>query len=186
MGRPRSQEARAKTIAAATEVVLDLGIRGFSIEEVVRRSGVAKTTIYRHFPDRDELLIHAVDATVVYPDAPDTGTLRGDLLEFLRLALPNFADPHANAAHQELFAAMARDPALRAANERVSGDRSSPLRTLRRRWIDRGEIRADISVIEMFEIVDGPFVVRSLLAPAALVDVDYDRLVDRMMLQLAP
>jgi AcrR family transcriptional regulator len=186
MGRPRSTAARKKTIEAATEVVLELGIRGFSIDEVSRRSGVAKSTIYRHFPDRNELLIHAVDATVVYPDPPDTGTLRGDLIEFLQRAHPNFADPRANAAHQELFAAMARDPELRAANERVSGDRRSPLRELRRRWIDRGEIRPDLTVLDVFEIVDGPFVVRSMLDPSALVDVDYDKLVDRIMLQLVP
>lgn len=186
MGRPRSETARAKVIEAATDVVLDLGIRGFSIDEVSRRSGVAKTTIYRHFPDRDELLIHAIDATVVYPDAPDTGSLRGDLIAFLQVAHPNFADTRANAAHHELFAAMARNPELRVVNERVSGDRQSPLHDLRQRWSERGEIRPDLTMLDMFEIVDGPFIVRSLLGPHALVDVDYEALADRIMLQLVP
>lgn len=186
MGRPRSETARTKAIEAATEVVLDVGIRGFSIDEVTRRSGVAKTTIYRHFPDRDELLIHAVDATVFYPEVPDTGTLRDDLVEFLKLVHPNFANRRSNAAHLELFAAMARDPALRAVNQRVSGDRRSPLHELRARWIDRGDIRADLTMLDMFEIVDGPFIARSIIDPDALVDVDYEVLVDRIMLQLVP
>lgn len=186
MGRPRSETARAKAIEAATEVVLEVGIRGFTIDEVARRSGVAKTTIYRHFPDRDELMIRAVDATVVYPQAPDMGSLRADLIEFLKLVHPNFANAQANAAHQELFAAMARDPQLREANERVSGDRDSPLHALMQRWLERGEIRSDLTILDMFEIVDGPFVVRALLGPHALVDVDFEALADRIMLQLVP
>ncbi len=186
LARPRSETARYMAIAAATDVVLDLGIRGFSIDEVARRSGVAKTTIYRHFPDRDELLIHAIDATVVYPETPDAGSLRGDLIEFLKLIHPNFADARANAAHQELFAAMARNPELRVVNERVSGDRRSPLHELRRRWRERGDIRTDLTMLDMFEIVDGPFIVRSLLGPHALADVDYEALADRIILQLIP
>lgn len=189
MGRPRSQEARRKVIDAAMEVVLDEGVRGFSIDEIARRSGVAKTTIYRHFPDRDELLVRAVDATVVYPEPPDTGTLRGDLRAFLESVLPNFADAQANSAHQELFAAMARDPELRNVNRRVVGRHGSPLGALWQRWRDAGEIRADITLLDMFEIVDGPFVTRALLAPNALrdlTDADYDKLIDRILRTITP
>jgi len=178
--------ARAKAIEAATEVVLDLGIRGFTIDEVARRSGVAKTTIYRHFPDRNELMIRGIDATVVYPEAPDLGCLRDDLIEFLKRIQPNFANARANAANQELFAAMARDPELRKISTKVTDERTSPLVTLMKRWLERGEIRTYLTVLDMFDIVDGPFVVRALLGPHALVNVDYDALADRIMLQLVP
>ena len=57
MGRPLSDEARERMLRAALEVVLEIGVPGFTIDEVARRSGVAKTTIYRHFDSRNDLLV---------------------------------------------------------------------------------------------------------------------------------
>ena len=173
-------------IAAATELVLDGGVHGFTIDEVARRSGVAKTTIYRHFPDTSELLCLAVDRTVVYPDAPDTGSMRDDLIEFLRRIRPNFADRDANAAHFELFAAMRRDPDLAKMNRGVVGEGKSPLTELYHWWRANGEIRDDLDLLTVFEIVDGPFAFRAIVAPESLEHVDYDALADRILLQLQP
>ena len=51
MARPRSEEARRKALAAATDLIVERGVANLSIEEVAARSGVAKTTIYRHWPE---------------------------------------------------------------------------------------------------------------------------------------
>jgi len=56
------------------------GIGGVSIDEVSRFSGVSKTTIYRHWPSRSALLIDACSWLGSVYKAPDTGTLRSDLL----------------------------------------------------------------------------------------------------------
>ena len=55
MARPRSEEARRKAIAAAIDLIIERGVANLSIEEVAARSGVAKTTIYRHWPERASL-----------------------------------------------------------------------------------------------------------------------------------
>lgn len=186
MARPRSTAARDKMIEAATSVVLDAGVPGFTVDEVARRSGVAKTTIYRHFPDPTELLVTAVDRTVVYPATPDTGSLRGDIIELLRRILPAFADRNARAVHFELFAAMSRDPKLAEMNRSVVARGPSPLTEIYRRWLERGEISPHIDLPTAFEIIDGPFVFRSIINPTALDDPDLEELADRIIPQLQP
>ncbi len=56
MARPRSQQAHDAAIAAATDVLLESGFDGVTLDEVAARSGVAKTTLYRHFGSKEGLL----------------------------------------------------------------------------------------------------------------------------------
>src|SRR5436190_2605757 len=79
MARPRSEEARRKALAAATDLIVERGVANLTIEEVAHRSGVAKTTIYRHWPERASLVLDTVRACFAAVPTPDTGTLRGDL-----------------------------------------------------------------------------------------------------------
>ena len=79
MGRPRSQAAREKVLEATAAIALSDGLSAVTIDRVARRSGVAKTTIYRHFEHRNALLIAALDPTTDAPDCPDTGALTVDL-----------------------------------------------------------------------------------------------------------
>jgi len=50
MARPRSEEARRKVLGAASDLMAARGVASLTIDEVAARSGVAKTTIYRHWP----------------------------------------------------------------------------------------------------------------------------------------
>ncbi len=186
MARPLSTAARTKMIEAATDVLLERGFNGVTIDEVALRSGVAKTTIYRHFPDTRTLLLTAIDATITFAEAPDTGTLRGDLAEFLRRILPNFADHRARAANYELLAARLRDPELAARDRSLTENHRSAIPLLLQRWQARGEVSPDIDVLTAFEIIDGPFALRSIIAPESLATIDIDALVERMVLQLQP
>src|ERR1700733_2734147 len=55
------------------------GIGGVSIDEVSRRSGVSKTTIYRHWPSRSALLLDACSKIGGQAEQPDSGSLGGDV-----------------------------------------------------------------------------------------------------------
>ena len=72
--RARSDQA---ILAAARELLAQGGVPGLTIEGVAARSGVAKTTIYRRWRDRDELALAAVwDDLVSWLKAPATSATR--------------------------------------------------------------------------------------------------------------
>jgi AcrR family transcriptional regulator len=172
-------------LGAAAEVVLDSGVHGFSIDEVARRSGVAKTTIYRHFPGPKELLVAALDRIMTPPPTPDTGSLRGDLVEYLASVRPTFADAALRTVFFEVYAAAARDPHLAALHRSLMRARSGPTRAIYDHALARGEIAPDIDYPTMLEIVQGPLILRSMFRPRALGDGDLAALVDRMLTALA-
>ncbi len=169
---------------AAGEVLLADGVPGFNVDEVARRSGVAKTTIYRHFPSRNELLIAALDRVLQVPATPDTGTLRGDVREFLEVVLPIFADTAVRALFFDLWSAGTRDPELDRLQKEMMAGRAGPTMTIYRRGIERGEIAPDIDYPTALEIIEGPFIVRSLARPESLEEVDLDALTERIVAQL--
>ena len=72
MARPRSDEARRKALDAARDLIVDKGVVNLTIEDVAARSGVAKTTIYRHWPERTSLIVDTVNADVRAPRARPT------------------------------------------------------------------------------------------------------------------
>ena len=80
-GRPRSVAADEAILDAATDAFIELGWDGLTIEGVAARAGVGKTTIYRRYPCRLDLLLAAAERLAEEKGAaPDTGSLRGDLL----------------------------------------------------------------------------------------------------------
>ncbi|WP_277994244.1 TetR/AcrR family transcriptional regulator [Streptomyces sp. MST-110588] len=60
-GRPRSQEADEAILAAALDLLIERGVAWASIEQVARRAGVTRATVYRRFPTLTDLLVRAVE-----------------------------------------------------------------------------------------------------------------------------
>jgi len=78
---PRVTRTRATVLGTAIDLLAGRGYSGFSVEGVVERSGVAKTTLYRHWRTRNDLLA-AAELDGGGP-LPDTGSVRQDLLDLL-------------------------------------------------------------------------------------------------------
>src|SRR5689334_17439746 len=82
--RGRSARVVEEVLKATLEEIGQRGYQTMRIEDVAARSGVNKTTIYRRWPTKLDLLAAAVRHFAPVPDPPETGTLRGDLLVLLR------------------------------------------------------------------------------------------------------
>lgn len=84
--RRRGEDLEQAILAAAWEELVDNGYGNFTIDAVAERAGTSRSVLYRRWPDRDAL----VAATVAFGvkgaplETPDTGTLRGDIIELLR------------------------------------------------------------------------------------------------------
>lgn len=186
MPRPLSQTARAKMLKAAAELALDVGVPGFTVDEVSRRSGIPRSTIYRHFQTKNQLLVASLDQLTPVPITPDTGTLRGDLLEFLASIVPIFANAQVRALFLDILAAGSRDPELQELQQTMMDVRAGPTRAIFDRGQARGEIATDIEYDDAFMIFEAPLVMRGLAGPHALAGIDLETHVDRILLVVRP
>jgi AcrR family transcriptional regulator len=85
-GRPRSAQAHKAILDATLELLAEEGLQGLSIEEVAARAGVGKTTIYRRWSSKDELVIDAIREVQVNLSVIDTGNFRNDLVTLFKTA----------------------------------------------------------------------------------------------------
>jgi AcrR family transcriptional regulator len=165
MARPRSEAARQRALAAAVDVVLETGIDGFSVEEVVRRSGVAKTTIYRNWPTSQDLLFEALNEIVEPEPEPDTGSLITDVRAFAEYVLS--IDDGVIGMHRQmfagLFAASTTDERGDQLFRRMMDYRRRPVRLMLQRARVRGELEADVDLALAADLLMGPVLFRVFL-----------------------
>lgn len=163
MARPRSEEARRKVLAATSELIAERGVTNLSIEEVAVRSGVAKTTIYRHWPERVSLVVDAVNAGFEHLHAPDTGSLRGDLEAYFdNMVRADMSGPRSNIIPC-LVEAAGRDPEMAQLLDRVGDERTRAISTIVTRAQERGEIAADIDSDVAVAVLVGPVVFHKII-----------------------
>jgi AcrR family transcriptional regulator len=82
-GRRRSPAADEAILAATREILVTLGTSGFSIKEVVERSGVSTATIYRRWPAAHDLILEGIRSLVPEPVPIDAGSLENDITAFI-------------------------------------------------------------------------------------------------------
>ena len=147
-GRPRDPQTDQAILRAALKLLTDRGYAGMSVEGVASEAGVGKTTIYRRYASKEELVAAALGA--LRDDLgplPDTGDTRSDIVEMImqmRQAVqrgPGFGMIGA------LLVEETRSPELfELLRERLLHPRRDEALMVLRRGVDRGEIRSDVDL----------------------------------------
>lgn len=78
-GRPRSAQSHQAMLQATLELLAEVGFEAMSIEAIASRAGVGKTTIYRRYNSKAELVADAIESIREEIVIPDTGSLWGDM-----------------------------------------------------------------------------------------------------------
>ncbi|MBF6082171.1 TetR/AcrR family transcriptional regulator [Nocardia cyriacigeorgica] len=154
-GRPRDPELEHRAHQAARAVYAERGWSGYTLDEVARRSGIGKGSLYLRWSSKEELLVEAVRARIRFIADIDTGDLRSDLIEFATswmahestddgsLARQLSADAHRVAKLREAFAGDPYPEHLRAT------------RAIIRRGIERAELPPKTSVALVADLIAG-------------------------------
>lgn len=173
-------------LSAAQDVVLASGLAACTIDEVARRSGVARTTIYRHFGTADELAVAAVEEMIADLEVPDLGSLRDDLSAVVR----TFRDLVPAETFRRLVASMLiralDDPGFATVYERTQETRQAALRVAIQRGIARGEVDPGIDLETAMNMVQGPFIAKRLIGHGEMTDRELDAMLDLIVRALAP
>lgn len=184
--RPTRRARSDQAILDATRELLDEhGVRGLTIEGVAERSGVAKTTIYRRYRDRDELALAVlVQMSEAFRAPPDLGDTRKELLAFVKEATEVILR---GGVVEGLASEIATNPKLgQTYRERIIEVRWDEIRTIIARGIERGDLRPDTDVRVAHELLIGPLMYRLLFSGPPLNRRHAGQIVDAVMTAFAP
>lgn len=145
IGARRNPATEEAIITAARDLLAERGYAGFSFDEVARRAGAGKPTLYRWWPTRADLLMEVYSAEkAATMTAPDTGTLSGDLLVYTRALWSFWRETPTGRAFRGLIAeAQAGEAAQALLREKFLPERLKDVRAMFARAGMRGEIGAE-------------------------------------------
>jgi AcrR family transcriptional regulator len=180
-GRPRDPQTTASILRATLDLAEELGFDGLSVEGVAARAGVAKTTIYRRWPNVWAIVMDAflADVTRLAPIQERT-TARESLAASMRLLARAYRGRQGKVLRPLLGRAQVEPDLLEAVRTRWVEPRRQVAREVIRRGIDTGELRAGLDADVVLDALYGPLYHR-ILVPydnAPLSDAYIDALVD--------
>jgi AcrR family transcriptional regulator len=185
---PQSRgEAFVREVLSVTLAHLaDVGFERLSIPQIAELAAVNKTSIYRRWPNKDELVRDALQAGMQHAtQAPDTGTLRGDLVELAR-TMATFAQSPMGTALLRIVLAEGSHPELRAlANPtQVATNKQGPWVVINRAK-ERGELRHDVAPSLVLFTIAGAIIHRILVEQKDVSHVLINQVVDLVLLGAA-
>lgn len=153
---PRRSQAAAEAILDAAEAVLgEAGYAGFTIEQVARRAGAGKPTIYRWWSGKPALLLEIYARQRADLTGTDTGSLEGDLAAVLRCLFRFWRDTVAGQAFTALLIEAQQDQAALETLRAFVAERTYPLAELLARAARRGELAPDMDMGAALDLLGG-------------------------------
>jgi AcrR family transcriptional regulator len=148
MGRRRSAASHQAILQATLELFAEVGLAGLTIEGIAERAGVGKTTIYRRWSSKEDILSDALYLLRGGNPLPDTGNIRDDLLYLARGSQEVYSiEPFMAKLFTKMMAELKTNPRVsRAFVQKVIGPRIAEFRPIVERAQARGEVRADLEV----------------------------------------
>lgn len=182
---PRVLRTRALVARTAAELILEAGPAAVGVEAVASRARVARSTVYRHFPLHDDLLVAALDillprAADALPDGPIERRLRHVTGRFAE----HLATPAVRAALPALLAvAVSRD---QGPQERLARDHRDPLLAVVGEGVERGELSASTDVALAVTELLGPLLFMGVVLATTPSTAELEALVGSFMRAHAP
>jgi AcrR family transcriptional regulator len=174
-------------IRAATDLLVEGGPNAVTVDSIVARSGVAKSTIYRHWESRDDILVSVIESCapqIPTPD-PDVGVLDG-LHQVVHSMADALNDPEWARVLPALLMLKNHEAGIAAMNDRIEHEQDMVLETLLRRGAAEGVLRKDLDPQEAMAALLGPLLFAHLTESVKLDTGFVDRTVDRFLAAYRP
>ena len=176
---PRIARTRERVIRSATDLLVEGGPWAVTVDAVVARSGVAKSTIYRHWESRDELLVEilASCAPEIGSPAPELGAADA-LREVVRSVAAVLRDPDRGRAVPMLLMLKSQLKGAADLEEELETNQLALIEDLLARGVREGVLRDGIDPHLVAALLFGPMLFAHLTDMVPLTDEFADALVD--------
>jgi len=182
--RRRGQDLETAILDATLDLLAQSGVGGLTMEGVAAAAHTGKASVYRRWPSKEDLLVDAMShALPPLAEAPDTGSVREDLLALLRI-MTEAINSRSGCAVQAFMFDNSVDRALIAlVKKRVMEPRQMLIDALAR-GRDRGEVRADAVDARTAEVGPALIVHQYLMHDPPVPDEFVVALVDNVLMPL--
>lgn len=180
-GEGRVRRSQENVLRTTFEVLAERGLDGLSVDEIARRSGVAKTTIYRHWPTRAALVVDACTRIVAEQKAPDTGSLKGDLTAILIELAELLWSARWSSVLPSIVDAAERDATLATVHAQIQAGHAAPLRAVLERGMKQGDIPSEPTVATLVPALLGPLFYRRWFSREPIDETFVSEIVERVI-----
>lgn len=184
---PRVRKRRGEPVVQAVFAITleQLAARGFerlSLPDIAEAAGLNKTSLYRRWPTKGELVRDALTASMTPPhDVPDTGDLRSDLLAMTRTAVAFVESPQGMAVHRMLLAESANPEVRMLAATIFRQKEGRGARLILKRAIRRGELPRDVDTRLILTTIAGALLHRTFVEHQPVTGRFLEGLVDLIL-----
>ena len=187
MEDPRIVRTRAAVLDAATDLLVEGGPTAVTIDAIVVRSGVAKSTIYRHWASRDDVLVSVFEHCAPDVVEPDPGLpFEAALRVLVRSLVDAFTAPHWARIVPALLALKYHEDGIADVEKKLEHRQKDVVGSVLRRGIEDGAIRGGLDVDEATAHLVGPVLFAHLTGVVPMTHGFADRTVDGFLKAYRP
>jgi AcrR family transcriptional regulator len=177
-GRPRSEESEEAILEAAIQLLSEKPLRDISIEEIARKAGVGKATIYKWWPSKAYVALDAfLRKTNRMVPTPDTGSVRRDILEQLRSLMVFYMSPAGHMLGQFIAESQTDKEFASLFRERFIKPMREAVEIIFDRGVERGEIDQNLNRELVLDLIHSLAIYRLIARHTSLEDKLADEMV---------
>jgi AcrR family transcriptional regulator len=181
----RVQRSKQLILTTTYELLSEAGIDGVSVDEVSRRSGVSKTTIYRHWPSRSALLMAACSQAGPQAEVPNTGSLKGDIAALAVQLADQLRSARWAAILPSIIDSAERDPELAELHRNLHADLMAPYIAIAERAIRRKELVLGLTPADVAAAIVAPLFYRRWFSREPIDDQFVKRIIRNLVGELS-
>jgi AcrR family transcriptional regulator len=178
-GRQRCQVAEASILKATSDLLTEHSLREVTAEAIAERAGVSKATIYKWWPNKNRVALDAFLSRIEEEvPTPNTGSVLRDFTEQLVESTRFYTSRYGRMLAQFLAEGQSDPEFLALFRERFQQPRRKVVRVMWERGVARGEVRKDIDVELVIDLLFGTVVYRLMGNHNPLDDATAKSIVD--------
>lgn len=179
---PRVARTRAAVLRTATDLLVEGGPSAVTIDAIVARSGVARSTIYRHWDTRDDVLFAVIEQCAPQIEPPDASlSFEQALRRLMGTIRATLDDPDWARVLPALIALRTHEHGIADLEQRIEARQEHAIEVVLRRGIDEGALDPGVDVEQASALLVGPLLFAMLTGKPSIDDAFCERVVDSFL-----